>query len=76
MLTTHAASRHSLAGELSPALRQRPQPQRVEPDESCGIPVIVGHLAFFEGDEVLVVERIRALAPDHADIALVELEPH
>src|SRR5207302_1031197 len=60
----------------APALSQRAQPQRVEPDEAGRVAVVVGDGAFLEGDEVLVVERIRTLAPDHADIAFVELQAH
>src|SRR5207253_3797 len=57
-------------------LRQRPQPQRVQPDEARRIAVVVAALPFLEGDEVLVVERKRALAANDEGIALVELHPH
>src|SRR5215510_11393310 len=56
---------------LLSSLRERAQPQRVEADEADRVAVIVGDLAFFECHEVLVVERIGALAPDHAGVALV-----
>ena len=36
--------------------------------------MIIGDLAFLEGDEILIVERVRRLAPDHGHIALVELD--
>ena len=57
-------------------LRQGAQPQRVELDEARGVAVVVGDGALLEGDEVLVVERIGALAADDVDAALVELQPH
>src|SRR5262245_52480589 len=56
------------------ALSERAQPQRIEADEAGGVALIVSCRAFFEGHQVLIVERIFALAPDHTDIALVELE--
>src|SRR5262249_45152573 len=62
--------------QLLLALPERAQPQRVEPDEAGGVALVVGNRTFLEGDEILIVERIRALAPDHADASLVELEPH
>ena len=55
-------------------LGQRTQAQRIELDEACGVAVVVGDGSFLEGDEILVVERMRAVAPDHVDSALVELE--
>src|SRR5260370_1449780 len=57
---------------LAIALGERPQPQRVELDEAAGVVVVVGDGAFLEGDEVLVVERIGAVAADQDHIALVE----
>jgi hypothetical protein len=37
--------------------------------------VVVGDRAFLEGDELLVVERVRTVAADDVDAALVELQP-
>src|SRR2546423_2261898 len=73
-----AASRTkgSLELQLPPALPQCPQPQRVEPDESRRVAVVVGDGALLEGDQVLIVERMGALPADHRDVAFVELEPH
>src|SRR5829696_5456037 len=66
--------------ELDPHLAlpraERPQPQRVELDEAGGVAVIIGDGPLLEGDEVLAVERVRALAPDQVDAALVELQAH
>src|SRR5262245_24295124 len=70
---TTASTLFLLLDPLVP-LRQRAQPERVEADEAGGIAMIVRNLAFLERDEVLVVERIGALATDHRDRALVELE--
>jgi hypothetical protein len=36
--------------------------------------VVVGDLALLEGDQILIIEGIGALAADDGDIALVELE--
>ena len=63
----------------APALvahRQRPQPQRVEPDEPLGVLLVVGALVVLEGDEAGRIERLGALAPGDDDVALVELEAH
>src|SRR3954469_9836495 len=65
-----------LQTQLLLALAKRAQPQRIETDEACGIAMVVGDRAFFEGDEILIVERIGALAADHRNAALVELEPY
>src|SRR5919106_236281 len=65
-----------LQPELLLSLRERAQPQRVELDETSRVAVIIGDRAFLEGDELLVVERIAALTPDHDGTALVELERH
>src|SRR3984957_9923757 len=64
-----------LRGSLPP-LRQSPQAQRIELDEASRVLVVVSDGAFLEGDEILVVERVRAVTADHMDAALVELEPH
>src|ERR1700677_3124950 len=64
-----------LRGSLPP-LRQGPQAQRVQLDEAGGVLVVVGDGALLEGDEVLVVQRVRTVAADHMNAALVELEPH
>ena len=45
-------------------LGERAQAQRVELDEARRVVLVVGDGAFLEGDEVLVVERIRAVAAD------------
>src|ERR1700733_6669397 len=73
---TDAALIAILQFQLPLPLPERPQPQRVEADEAFGVALVVGDLAVLEGDEVLIVERIFALAADHAGIALVELQPH
>src|SRR5947208_17090307 len=39
-------------------LRQRAQPQRVQPNEPRCVAVVVAAAAFLEGDEVLIVERL------------------
>src|SRR5665213_998336 len=59
---------------LSQRLGQ-PQAQRVEPDEAGGVALVVD-LIFLEGDVGEAVERARRFPPDHADMALIELEPH
>jgi hypothetical protein len=46
------------------------EPQRVELDEAGGVAVIVGDGAFLEGDEVLIVERMGAVAADHWTLPL------
>ena len=66
--------RSSIKLELAPSLTERAQAQRIELDESLGIAVVVSHCALFESHEILVVERIFALAADNSDIAFVELE--
>src|SRR4030088_3453336 len=66
----------SLQPQFLPALAERAQPQGVEPDEARGVTMIVGDRTFLEGDEILIVQRIPALAPDHDDVALVELDAH
>src|SRR6266850_1288214 len=66
----------SLQPQLLLALAERAQPQGVELDEARGVTMIVGDRAFLEGDEILIVQRILALAPDHDDVALVEFEAH
>jgi len=43
-------------------------------NEARGVTMIVGDRTFLEGDEILIVQRIFALAPDHDDVALVEFE--
>src|SRR5260370_24912526 len=65
-----------LQPKLLPALDERAQPQGVQLDEAGGIAMIVGYRAFLEGDEVLILQRILALASDHDDVALVEFYPH
>src|SRR5262249_20699180 len=56
-------------------LPKRPQAQRVEANETCGIALVVGDGALLERDQVLVVERVATLPTNHADPALVQLEP-
>jgi len=69
------AERHASGLKLQllfrwPSVRQPQRVERMKPAASrCR-----RRPRFLEGDEVLVVERILALAPDHADAALVELE--
>src|ERR1700754_3283673 len=65
-----------LQPQLPLALAERAQPQCVKLDEARGVAVIVGDCAFLEGDEILIVERVLALAADHGGVALVELHPH
>src|SRR5208337_1099930 len=62
--------------QLTLALPQRTQPQRVEADKARRVALVVSDRTLLERHQVLIVERIFALAPDDADIALVELEPH
>src|SRR5664280_3110368 len=62
--------------QLFLALAERAQPQGIELDEARGIAVIVSHRTFLEGDEILIVQRILALAADHDDISLVEFQAH
>src|SRR6266536_4591326 len=64
------------ASQLAPALRQGAQAQRIEADEPLRIVLIVGGGAVLERHEILIVERIGALAADHRSLALVKLEPH
>src|SRR5581483_738465 len=66
----------SLKLQLLLPLPKRAQTQGVEPDEAGRVAVVVGDRAFLEGDKVLIVERILALAPDHGDRALVEPQAH
>src|SRR4051812_18193802 len=61
----------ALQSELLLALAERAQPQRVELDEARGVAVVVGDGAFLESDQILIVQRIFALAADHDDVALV-----
>src|SRR5260221_1381612 len=63
--------RAALQSQLLLALAERAQPQGVELDEAGGVAVIVGDRAFLEGDEVLIVQRVLALASNHDDVALV-----
>src|SRR5215831_9618116 len=63
----------SIELELLAPLGERAQPQRIELDEALRVAVIVGDSTFFERHQVLIVERIFALPPDHGDAALVEL---
>src|SRR5258708_11279303 len=64
-----------LQPQLLLALAERAQPQGVEFDEARGVTVVVGDRAFLEGDEILIVQRILALAAYHDDVALVEFQP-
>src|ERR1043166_9921886 len=65
-----------LQSQLFLPLRQGAQAERVEADEAFRVVLVVGDRTLLEGDEVLVVERIFALAADHRGIALVEPQPH
>jgi len=60
-------------GELLIPNRTHARGETVEPDEPGRIALLV-HVVFAESDEPLVVERVRALAADHLDAALVEPE--
>src|SRR6266851_10005888 len=62
--------------QLLLALAERAQPQGVELDEARGVAMIVGDRAFLEGDEVLIVQRVLALASDHDDVSLVQFQAH
>src|SRR5207248_10334285 len=64
------------APQLAPALRQRAQTERIEPDEALRIVLMVGGGAILERHQILIVKRIGALTADHGSLALVELEPH
>jgi Pyridoxamine 5'-phosphate oxidase like len=44
-----------LAFQLPCPLRQGAQAQRVQANEACGIALVIGDLAFLEGDEILIV---------------------
>src|SRR3569623_167763 len=66
----------SAALERIPPLAERPQPQRVEPDEAFGVLLVVGALVVLEGDQRRGVERRGARAAGHDHVALVELERH
>jgi hypothetical protein len=55
-------------------LARHAQAQGVQLDEAAGVAVVVGDLAFLEGDQVLVVQAVGAFAADDRDIALVELD--
>ena len=54
-----------LNAHLALALAECAQAQRVQANEACGIAVIVSDRPFFEGDEILIIERIRALTTNH-----------
>src|SRR6202012_294972 len=60
--------------QLPLPLTECAQPQRIELDEARRVALIVGHRAFLEGHEILVVERIGTFAADDAGIAFVEFE--
>src|SRR5262249_22107505 len=62
--------------QLPPPLRQRAQPQSVEADKTFGVTLVVADLAVLEGDEVLIVKRILAVAADQTDIALIQFQSH
>src|SRR5260221_14462875 len=52
-----------------------PEAQRVELDEALGVALVVDHV-LLEGDMGEAVERLRRLAADDPDMALIELEAH
>src|SRR5215831_12672695 len=58
------------------ALPQGAQPQRIEPDESCCVLLVVGALVVLEGHEAAGIERLVAFAAGDDDVALIELESH
>src|SRR5690606_8105191 len=64
----------SQSGLFPVARGKRPQAQRIELDEACGVLLVVSALIVLEGDELVGIERLRRLAADHHHIALVELE--
>src|SRR5262245_29513744 len=61
---------------LPVAHAERAQAQRVELDEARRVLLVVGALVVLERDQRRRVKRLRTLAPDHRDVALVELQPH
>src|SRR3990170_5862138 len=63
-----------MAASSSLPLAQQPQAQRVELDEAFGVLLVVGAFIVLEGDDLVGVERFRALPADDHDIALIELE--
>src|SRR5262245_61589980 len=65
------AGRDNSPRQLAPALRQRAQAQRLEPDEALRVLLIVGDRAVLERDEFLIVERIGTVATDDGSLALV-----
>src|SRR5262249_11537527 len=56
------------------ARAQQSETKRIELDEAVGVRLVVDRV-FLERDVALAVERIRARAPDHNHIALIELQP-
>src|SRR5215813_5147641 len=65
-----------LQSQLLPALAQRSQTERVKFDKSRRVAVVVGDRSLLKSHEILVVERVVALAANNDHVALVELEPH
>src|SRR5438067_7192589 len=73
---TSCSARERSPPELAPALRERSQPQSLKADEALRVLLVEGDRAVLERDELLIVERIGALAADHGRLALVEFQPH
>src|SRR3546814_4503777 len=56
------------------AAAQQAQAERVELDEARRVALVIGARIVLEGHDLLAVERIRRLAADDMDAALVELQ--
>src|SRR5271165_2462877 len=56
--------------------RAQTQAQRVQLDEALRVELVVGALVVLERHMRHRIEAVRALASDHAGVALVQLQPH
>jgi len=66
--------KNSLLFLVLPVRRQSPQPQRLQLDETRSVLLVVGARVILERSDLVIIERVRALAPDDRDVALVELD--